>query len=260
MPTPFPGMDPYLEHPALWPDVHNSLIIALSDVLAPQLRPRYYVAVEERIYTFEPGDLVFTGRADVAVIGPLVPPPVDTAPDSSATDDGGIVVELAMADMIRETYLEVRAVRTHEVVTVLEILSPTNKRMGEGREQYLRKRRVILSSLTNLVEIDLLRGGESMPFQHQLSPGDYRIMMSRAPQRPRARLVTFHLAQPIPVFALPLYPDDPEPAVDLNCILHDLYDRRGYDLRLNYHGDAEPPLSAASAAWADTVLRAAGLR
>jgi hypothetical protein len=252
-------MDPYLEHPALWPDVHNSLISALSDVLAPQLRPRYYVAVEERIYTYEPGDLVFTGRADVAV-GPLFPPRDDPPPEARTTPDGGLLVELDMADLLRETYLEVRAVTTNEVVTVLEILSPTNKRPGEGREQYLRKRRVILSSLTNLVEIDLLRGGDAMPLKHRTEQRDYELMISRAHQRPRATLMTFTVQQRIPTFQLPLYPGDPEPTVDLNQILHDLYERGSYDLRLNYQRDAEPPLSGAAVAWAEAVLHEAGLR
>ncbi|MFV9503626.1 MAG: DUF4058 family protein [Oscillochloridaceae bacterium umkhey_bin13] len=118
---------------------------------------------------------------------------------------------------------------------------------GEGRDQYLRKRRVILSSLTHLVEIDLLRGGEAMPLQGRTITSDYQLMISRATQRPRAVLLTFNLQQAIPVFHLPLYPGDPEPAVDLNRVLHDRYDRRSYDLRLNYRSDAEPPLNAASA-------------
>ena len=67
MPTPFPGMDPYLEHPRLWPDVHNGLIADLRNTLAPQLRPRYYVALEERTYLAEPAGLAFVSRPDVTV-------------------------------------------------------------------------------------------------------------------------------------------------------------------------------------------------
>ncbi|MEI7643913.1 MAG: DUF4058 family protein [Chloroflexales bacterium] len=69
MPIPFPGMDPYLEQPAIWPDLHNRLIVTLADDLAPRLRPRYYVSIEERTYTVEPGDLLLAGRADIAVVG-----------------------------------------------------------------------------------------------------------------------------------------------------------------------------------------------
>jgi hypothetical protein len=259
MPTPFPGMDPYLEHPTLWPDLHNSLIAALSDAIAPQIRPRYYVAVEERIYTFEPGDLVLAGRADVAVI----PTPTTTRPESpteSGPDIEGILVDIAMPDLIRETYLEVRAVTTDDVVTVIEILSPTNKRAGEGRDQYLRKRRVIISSLTHLIEIDLLRSGEPMPVRRWTGTSDYRIIVSRADQRPQALLLPFGVRQAIPRFRLPLYPGDPAPLIELSPILHALYDRRGYDLRLDYHSEAEPPLDSGDAAWADELLHTAGLR
>ncbi|MFV9504652.1 MAG: DUF4058 family protein [Oscillochloridaceae bacterium umkhey_bin13] len=259
MPTPFPGMDPYLEHPALWPDVHNSLIVALRDALAPQVRPRYYVAVEERIHMVEPGDLVFGGRADVAV-GALAAPPNDLNDAAMIESDGGVLIELAMPVQIRETYLEVRLVGSHEVVTVLEVLSPTNKRPGEGREQYLRKRNVILASMTHLVELDLLRAGEPMPFQRQRQMSDYRILISRAAQRPKAWLIPFGLKQVMPSFTIPLYPGDPEPSVDLNQLLHDLHMRSSYDLRVDYRYDAEPPLHGATAAWADALLREAGLR
>lgn len=259
MPTPFPGMDPYLEHPALWPDLQNSLIIALRDALVPRLRPRYYVAVEERIYTFEPGELVLAGRANGAVVAPPgLPEPAQSQVASGSS--AGVVVALTMPDLIRETYLEVRAVGSDEAVTVVEILSPSNKRPGEGRTQYVRKRRVIASLRTHLVEIDLLRSGEPMPIQHWHGISDYRIVVSRADQRPQALLLPFTVRQSIPPFTLPLYPVDPEPTVDLNDLLHALYDRGGYDMRLNYRGDPEPPLAPADAAWATELLQSAGLR
>ncbi|RRR73552.1 MAG: DUF4058 family protein [Candidatus Viridilinea halotolerans] len=259
MPTPFPGMDPYLEHPALWPDLHNSLISALSDELAPQLRPRYYVALEERMYTDEPGDLVLAGRADVALVAtpnlPVLAPALATNPEVEA-----VIVALPLPDMIRETYLEVRTVASGEVVTVIELLSPSNKRPGEGREQYLRKRRLITGSRSHLVEIDLLRSGVPMPMQGYTGSHDYRIMVSRATQRPQAILLPFRVRQAIPKFHLPLYPGDPEPAIGLTPILHALYARRSYDLRVNYANETEPPLVPSDAAWADGLLRSAGLR
>jgi hypothetical protein len=257
MPTPFPGMDPYLEHPALWPDLHNSLIVALRDNMAPRLRPRYYVAIEERTYTLEPGDIVFAGRADVAVVGPAH----DAAPESpDLAESSGVIVLVDMPDEIRETYLEVRSATSGEVITLIEILSPSNKRPGEGRKQYLRKRQSVLASLTHLVEIDLLRAGEPMPISGWRGQSDYRLLVSRGDHRPRARLLPFGLRQAIPSFALPLLPGDAEPTVDLGQLLHALYDRSGYDLRLNYTNPAEPPLSDADSAWADDLLRASGLR
>ncbi len=113
MPTPFPGMDPWLEHPIIWPDVHNSLIVALRDAIAPPLRPRYYVSIEERTYLIEPSDLVFTGRADVAVVGPGYAQALQYA---AKAETSGMV---EMSDLMRETYLEVRASATGNVVTML---------------------------------------------------------------------------------------------------------------------------------------------
>src|SRR4051794_26253796 len=116
MTTPFPGMDPYLERPRLWPDVHNSLIVLLRDDLVPRLRPRYYVAVEERTYTVEPTELVFAGRPDVAAVQPAVaargPGGVATLPAAPTT----VTVEVPLPDEIHETYLEVRGVGNDRVI------------------------------------------------------------------------------------------------------------------------------------------------
>lgn len=251
MPTPFPGMDPYLEQPAIWPDLHNSLIVVLRDDLAPRLRPRYYVSIEERTYTVEPGDLMLAGRADVAVVGPARSA---SAPALELAESGGVMVVVDMPDQIRETYLEVRSA-TGEVITLVEILSPTNKRAGEGRGLYLRKRHSVLASFTHLVEIDLLRAGEPMPMSGWAGQSDYRIMVSRGNRRPRALLLPFGVRQAIPRFALPLQPNDVEPDVDLGHLLHALYDRSGYDLRLNYRAEADPPLTGDDAVWADGVRR-----
>jgi hypothetical protein len=146
------------------------------------------------------------------------------------------------------------------VITVLEVLSPTSKRPGEGRDLYERKRLTLLGTLTHLVEIDLLRAGLSMTMWGNGTQADYRILVSRSLQRPRADLMPFSVRQPIPEFRLPLQAGDEEPVVDLNWLLHDLYDRAGYDLQINYRAEAEPPLAGDDAAWADALLRAVGLR
>lgn len=266
MPTPFPGMDPYLEHPALWPDVHNGLIAELRNALAPQLRPRYYVALEERTYLAEPAGLAFVSRPDVTVVGSLTPTVSQTSPgEESATGVATlepVIVELPIPESVRETYLEVRLAQTHAVITVLELLSPANKRPGEGRQQYERKRLQVLTTRIHWVEIDLLRGGEPMVMdtRGQRVASHYRILISRAEHRPRAVLLPFNVRHPIPSFRLPLQPGDDEPLVNLNHLLHSLYDRAGYDLRIDYRAHTDPPLAAADAAWADALLRATGVR
>lgn len=257
MPTPFPGMDPYLERAGLWPDVHNGLIAAVRDYLAPLLRPRYFVSIEERTYTVAPDDLVFAGRADVAVVERLGDP---ADPALIAPDGDTVVVDVPVLDEIRETFLEIRSTESERVVTVLEILSPTNKRAGEGRDQYTEKRSRIFSTRTNLVEIDLLRAGEPMPVLRWNGRSDYRILVSRGALRPKAQLLPFSVRQVVPSFQLPLLRGDDEPQLELGSLLHALYDRAGYDLRVDYRAEAEPPLTGAAAEWADGLLKAAGLR
>jgi hypothetical protein len=159
-----------------------------------------------------------------------------------------------MPEEVRESYLEVREVGTGEVITTIEVLSPKNKRAGEGRNAYETKRR-ILGSLTHLVEIDLLRTGTPMAVLDAAITSQYRILVSRSDRRPRADLYAFNLPDPIPSFPLPLKLQDVEPVVDLQRILQDIYDRAGFDLAINYDCPAVPPLTPEYLAWAESVLR-----
>jgi len=257
MPSPFPGMDPYLEHPALWPDVHNGLVAALRDEIAPVLRPRYYVALDERTYLLDAPELVLVGRPDLAIVGREA----ETEAVLEAKRRPNVVeVELPMTELVRETFLEVRTVPEGEVITVIELLSPTNKRPGTGRRAYLEKRERVLSTRTNLVEVDLLRGEERMPAFGPPIVGDYRVLISRPWRRPKADLIAWSVRDPVPPFPLPLRRGEEEPVVELGRVLHALYDRAGYDLRVDYGGEAVPPISPADADWAAARLRERGLR
>jgi hypothetical protein len=254
MESPFPGMDPYLEHPALWPDVHNSLIAAIRDDLAPQVAPRYYVGLERRVYNFEVGDMVLLGRPDISLI-----PAQDQTPKKPIlplAGSGVVMVEVPVVDEVEETFLEVRDVISGRVITIVELLSPANKIHAQGRQAYETKRESIFRSSTNLVEIDLLREGKPLPVVGPQVSSDYRILIRRSAQHPRAYLHLFSLREPIPKFELPLLPGDEEPTVDLNQILHDLYTRARFDLRLDYTKPPEPPLNDEDTAWAATFLPA----
>jgi hypothetical protein len=252
MHPPFPGMDPYLEHPALWPDVHNSLIAAIRDTIAPLVAPRYYVGLERRTYQLKPDDMALIGIADVAVITPRAPEARGPlAPAGVAV----LEVEVPMIDEVGENFLEVHEVSSGTLVTILELLSPVNKLHGKGRQDYEQERDRVFGSRTNLVEVDLLRAGEPMPVMRRRVRSDYRILTSRGAQRPRAQLYAFGLREPIPGFPLPLLPGDDEPPVDLGAILHALYDRVRFDLRLDYARPPVPPLSDEDAAWVGETLR-----
>jgi hypothetical protein len=260
MPCPFPGMDPYLERRNVWPDVHSALIVATRDALAPQVAPTYYVAIEERTYIVALDSAEFIGRPDVAII---------TAPreaqSGSETETATAVVSvpqtviLPQFEEVHERYLEIRDAQTHAVVTAMEILSPSNKTPGEGRDAYEEKRRQVLSTLTNLVEIDLLRGGKPMEMQPP-PQGDYRIVVRAGWERPQARLYTCSVRQALPEVPVPLRRGEQEARLPLGMLLADIYARAYYDLRLDYRQPPEPPLSPLDAAWADALLRTKGLR
>jgi hypothetical protein len=251
-------MDPYLERRAIWEQVHTELIVDIRRHLQPLVRPRYHVSIEQRTYlaVLPPEDqligipdaLVFEpsggfGSA-VLIARPMVADVVAAEPEVGA---------LPLPEEMRERYLEIRDNETDVVVTVIEILSRSNKLSTAGREQYEAKRMNVLSSMTNLVEIDLLRAGK--PFAMKASrQSDYRIVISRRQYRPRADLYLFDVRQPIPSFPIPLRPGEKEPILPLNQLLHRLYDQGGYDMAVDYSLPADPPLSEDDAAWAAELV------
>ncbi len=262
MPSPFPGMNPYLEETALWSGVHHWLINAIARSLGPQLRPKYIVAVEERIYETSGEDAVLVGIPDDVVVQssstapPLTQSNVAIAPPTTQP----ITVTIPMPETIRQGYLEIRQVGTEEVITAMEILSPINKKSGAARQKYETKRQKILGSFTNLIEIDLLRQGNPMPIFSNGIQTHYRILVSRSHTRPQADLYAFNLQHVIPSFPIPLRSEEPEPLVDLQKLLHEIYDLGSYDLRVDYNRELVPSLSETDAAWADQLLREKGLR
>ncbi len=253
-------MNPYLENPSLWPGVHHWLITELARTLTPQLRPNYYVAIEERIYEQVGDDAVLVGIPDNVVIGQ------GRASGKASTDVASmpaaqpVVVTVPMPETIREGYLEVRQVVNHAAITTVEVLSPKNKRVGKGRDQYDTKRLAVMGSRTHLVEIDLLRSGEPMPVLDAKIHSHYRILVSRSYQRPKAELYAFNVQSAIPTFALPLQLGDEEPLVNLNVLLNRIYDEGGYDLRLDYRQEPVPGFQGEDATWLNNWLRQHNLR
>lgn len=255
MKSPFPGMDPYLEHHALWPDVHNSLIIAIRDAVVPMVAPNYYVSVESRAYIIKSKGDQFLGRPDIAIVSPGGSLSKQTAVPIAAGGVTVLEVELPIGEEVNHYYLEVRSVKTHELITLIELLSPVNKTEGRGCSEYSEKREEALMSLTNYVEIDLLRAGEPMPVIPQIV-SDYRILVSRGREQRKAQLYAFGLQTPIPDFPLPLQPGEQEPQLPLNKILHELYGRARFDLRIDYTQPAVPPLAEEHAVWAAEQIAA----
>jgi Protein of unknown function (DUF4058) len=258
MPSPFPGMDPYLEG-SLWTTVHVQLSAEIARQLAPRLRPRYLALTAERF--------VFDSTEDVAVARTSLYPDVGVAEARPhAETSGGAAVAVAPVQMATvmpsaapHITVEIRDAAGRQLVTAIEVLSPTNKR-GEGRQEYLAKRRGLLLSTAHLVEIDLLHQGQRVPMQQSLPPAPYYVLVGRAEKRPVTDVWAVQLAAPLPVIKVPLLPGDADVPLDLQLALTTVYDLVGYDLAVNYAEPPEIPLPAAEAAWADQRLRAAGFR
>lgn len=261
MNSPFPGMNPYLENPALWREVHSLLIVAIFDSLNSQVRPKYRVAIEQRVYKASDEDSLLVGVADVAVqktqaenkskTGNIAVAPRGVKP---------VTVNLPMPETVRESYLEVRDIATKEVVTVIEVLSPKNKRSGEGRRAYNKKRLKVLGSASNLVEIDLLRDGKPMDILDNHIQSDYSILVSSFEKRPQADLYTFNLKENIPTFPIPLREGDREPIVDLQDLINGIYERASYDLVIDYSQESVPELSQEDKIWLDELLKEQKIR
>lgn len=254
MPSPFPGMDPYLEDQD-WEDFHFKFNGALSEVLTDKVEPRYIVRAERRLYIehgLEVDDQVRS--PDVAVLWDGNAESIAAA-DSLQTDTALAPVECLNASPIerRETYLVIRELPGLEIVTVVETLSPTNKRTSsDGRQQYLAKREEILGSRTNLVELDLLRGGKRLPVIG-LPVADYYAVVSRGNRRPRTDVYAWLLRQPIPAIPFPLKPGEPEVRVDLQQVFDIAFHRGRYHRTLNYQASLHPPLSPEDSAWRSSL-------
>ncbi|MEG4959495.1 MULTISPECIES: DUF4058 family protein [unclassified Microcoleus] len=261
MPNPFPGMNPYLESPELWPQVHHLLISSIFESLVPQLLPKYIVDIEKRVYELSGDNSLLVGIPDVTVQrSPSPTNPTSSNVAVAAPPVTALKVRLPVPVEFREAYLEIRDTATREVVTVIELLSPANKRPGKGREMYEAKREKVFGSRTHMIEIDLLRSYQPMLVFDNDIEANYRILVSRGNQRPWADLYLFNLPDMIPAFPLPLRAGDAEPIVDLQGLLNGVYDRAAYDFRIDYTAAPVPALSESDAAWADALLEERGLK
>lgn len=261
MSSPFPGMNPYLENPELWSEVHHRLITAIAIAIAPPIRPKYRVAIEKRTYLGDVEDSVLVGIPDVAVTTKTKTSTQNKTTTATLPAQGeSVTVKLPVPEEKKEAYLEIREVATGYVVTTIEVLSPTNKRTGKGRDAYEEKRRDVLSTPTHLVEIDLLRAGNPMQILSEIPKTDYRILVARGNRRPLAEVFGFNLQQQIPQFLLPLKSEDNEPLVDLQSLLAQVYEQAGFDLAIDYNIEPVPQLQSEDKIWVDTLLKEKGLR
>jgi hypothetical protein len=254
-------MDPYLESPIIWPDVHHGLISECQAALNPNLRPRYVARVELRVHFSDEDDpgreaLVPDVRVEMTPKRKGGKKP-QAAPAPAVAEP--MIVPTLMDEEIEEAFLKIIHVESEALVTVIEILSPTNKIRGSrGRASFMGKRHDILNSEVHWVEIDLLRAGVPSVANPPLRASDYRILISRADQRTRTRYWPIGVRQALPIIGIPLRGKDPEVPLDLGAVLRTVYDRAAYDVSVDYRKPPNPPLEGDDARWARDLLRASG--
>jgi len=251
MPSPFPGMDPYLENPDLWSGFHASFIVELQTLLSPLLRPDYMVRVKERVYLSEEGDPAYRLIVpDAKVVASRLSPKQHRPAQGGLMIAEPIPVVQALDDEVHEPRLEIRDRLDRSVVAVIELLSPTNKVTGsKGRASFLQKRREMLESAAHWMEIDLLRGGVRTSNHSPEAGTPYQVYLSRNGSSRKGFIWPMSLREPLSVVGVPLRGDHDDVPLDLQTALDTVYARGAYDLDLEYDGDPTPPVSSADRLW-----------
>ena len=255
MPSPFPGMNPYLERRAVWHDFHESFLPAAREAISSQIAPNFIAKIDEHVFIHELSESTprqFFGRADLGVADllssgtALAVAAVPFAAISTISTE----VSLVEFDEERLSFLEIRDRESWKLVTVIELLSPANKQPGPDREQYIAKRELILRTDAHLVEIDLLRGGPRLPLQ-KTPECDYCVLLSRWEKRPRAEFWPIRLRETLPVIPIPLTAAYPDATLDLQAVLNRVYDAAGYQHYI-YREAPEPVLPSSELEWAES--------
>jgi hypothetical protein len=227
MPSPFPGMDPYLEDDALWPVFHHQLVMCLYQILLPGLVDRYRARVNQRHYVTE--QALFTS---------------------------------VVREEHHEDYIEIRQRADGRLITLVDLVSPTNKLNATGRNAYLAKRCEGKTAKANLVELDLvLQGQPTLEYSRDGLPDwDYAVTVTRSTQPERYEIYTSTLQKRLPRFRLPLAADDRDTVLDLHTAFTRCYDQGGFAAKIDYTKDPSTPLIDEDRKWMHDVLKQQKLR
>ena len=260
MPSPFPGMDPYLEDAIVFPDFHDGFVTYLRESIQSVLPEPYYAALGRRAWV----------EVSERFIGPDVNV-ISSSATTTAIKLTGTVMEAAEPIIVTvphdeqsQTLVEITIGRgpARRLVTAIEVLSPSNKTIGErGRELYLRKQQEILESKSHLIEIDLLRGGvhtTAVPmdrFRCSVPRCDYHICCHRFDNLEDYFIYPIHLPQELPIIPIPLLPGDGEVSVSLQKVMQRTYGAGPYHREIDYSQSVPPPkLSEEQTEWVQKQL------
>jgi hypothetical protein len=253
-------MDPYIERPRLWPDSHGSLAseirASLNQVLPPGYVARIDTYVTYEVIELDPPGARRSIRPDAAVY--------EETPRTGERGSVATLIPMAPVESsvpmevpLRLSRVEIHELEEDRLVTVIEILSPVNKRAGhDTREEYLRKRRELMRSSAHVMEIDLLRGGERSPLREPVPLAPYYVTLGRRNHRPRIGVWPIQLRDRLPVLPIPLVSPDPDVPLDLGAMVTVVYDRGRYGTQLDYsQPPPPPPLAEEEQTWIDELLR-----
>jgi hypothetical protein len=266
MPSPFPGMDPWLERPFVYPGFHNDFLTYLRAALSTRLPAGFAVNGQSRVY-------VDAEHRQVRVPDLGVTGPVETGGGAAVATAGLARVGMLAAgaeptpDPTTEVYLEILTDDDERLVTAVELLSPSNKEPGEGRKEYLKKQAECKTAGVNLVEIDFVRGGRHTTAVPEarlraLAPGgyDYHVCVTVEGDSREYFVAPFALAARLPTIGVPLTLDREPVTVELQPVFDRCYDEGGFDRLVKYATrDPVPPLTPEQKAWADAILKEKGL-
>jgi Protein of unknown function (DUF4058) len=264
MRSPFPGMDPYLEQ--FWGDVHHTMINRSRAAIQKQLPDDLVARVEERVVVEPSEGLSRRIAPDVRVVERgRREEPILRATNGVAVAEP-LVIQIGQDEPMRQGFIEIIDIRSgRRVVTVLEVLSPSNKLAGPGRDLYVKKQQELWAAKVSLVEIDLLRTGSrvlSAPFE--LIPDGHRtpyaICVRRGWQPFEVEYYRLPLRDRLPAIAIPLRQSDRDIPLDLQSVLSECCEEGRYVDDIDYREDPDPPLKPEDAQWADSLLREQGLR
>ncbi|HTU18628.1 MAG TPA: DUF4058 family protein [Gemmataceae bacterium] len=258
MPSPFPGMDPFIEACGLWEVFHTNLTSHIAIQLADTVPERYVVRTGERSYLVlvqSEGKKEHPFLPDVSVTTPRSRKKGGkkggTAVAEPASETKPHVLRAFIEEEHREAFVEIYETGPEmRLVTSIEVLSPSNKRPNsEGWDLYQRKRQSLLLGRVNLVEIDLLRGGQRMPMLDPWPNSPYVLMVARARKTDACLVWEGHFQEPLPAIPVPLAKPDPDLSVSLQSLLDTIYRRFRYEQSINYTMELTPPMTPDEAAW-----------
>jgi hypothetical protein len=238
MPSPFPGMDPYLEDPAYWSDFSARFLTYLCDLVNERLPDNYEARIDEKVNLIETSpDRIKLIEPDMALSQDGPSPPGVVVSAGVGTLEPVTIPHLIVEEEQHERWIEILHRPERSLVTTLELLSPANKE-EPGLHRYRDKRFALLLQEVHLVEVDLLLAGRRLPLRDPLPPADYYVLISRSDQRPNCQVYAWTLRQTLPVIPLPLKAPDPDLQIDLGEVFTIVYDKGRYARSLNYR---DPP-------------------